>query len=164
MTGKPATSASAEEPGQRLRDARRELLRTLALTDGELSTLESHQVGPRAEDAATATVRSILSRLEGHQKRELDEIEDALARLARGTYGRCQRCGMAISPARLSAMPTARHCVDCQRKLEAAISERRAGPGRRLNTSSTTPASIVRSWTAVKRRRRSSMRALSART
>jgi len=124
MTHKPVISASAEELGQRLRDARRHLLRTLALTDDELRTLESHQVGPRAEDAATATVRGILSRLEGHQKRELDEIEDALTRLARGTYGRCQGCGAAISPARLSAVPTARHCVDCQRKLEAATEPR----------------------------------------
>jgi len=126
MTAKPATPVSVEELGRRLLDARRPLLRTLALTGDELGTLESHEVGRRAEDAATATVRSILSRLEGHQKRELDEIEDALARLARGTYGRCQGCGAAMSPARLSALPTARHCVDCQRRLEAATSERRA--------------------------------------
>jgi len=124
MTAKPATPVSVEELGRRLRDARRHLLRTLALTDDELGTLESHEVGRRAENAATATVRSILSRLEGHQKRELDEIEDALARLARGTYGCCQGCGAAMSPA--SALPTARHCVDCQRRLEAATSERRA--------------------------------------
>ena len=123
------TAMSTEELGRRLQEARRDLLRTLALTDAELSTLEGHQVGPRAEDAATATVGAILSRLEGQQKHELDEIEDALARLARGTYGCCQACGVAISPARLSAVPTARHCVECQRKLEVAIREP-SGPGR----------------------------------
>ena len=133
MTEKPATTRSTDELGRRLQDARRDLLRTLALTDAELSTLESHQAGPRAEDAATATVGDILSRLEGQQKHELDEIEDALARLAGGTYGRCQGCGVAISPARLWAMPTARHCVECQRKLEAAPVRDR-GPGRRLST------------------------------
>jgi RNA polymerase-binding protein DksA len=125
MTEKPATAMSTEEFGQRLQDQRRDLLRTLALTDDELNTLEGHQVGPRAEDAGTATVRDILSRLEGQQKHELDEIEDALARLAGGTYGPCQSCGVAISTARLRAMPAARHCVECQRKLEAAIGERR---------------------------------------
>jgi RNA polymerase-binding transcription factor DksA len=126
MTGKPPTAMSFEELGRRLRDARRDLLRTLALTDDELRTLEVHQAGSRAEDAATATVGDMLSRLEGQQKRELDEIEDALARLAGGTYGRCQDCGAAISQARLAAMPTARHCVECQRKLEADLHEGRA--------------------------------------
>ena len=126
MTEKPPTAMSTEELGRRLRDARRDLLRTLARTDGELSTLESHQAGSRAEDAATATVGAILSRLEGQQKHELDEIEDAVARLASGTYGRCQGCGAAISPARLWAVLTARHCVECQRKLEAALHEGRA--------------------------------------
>jgi RNA polymerase-binding transcription factor DksA len=126
MTEKPPTAMSTEELGLRLRDARRDLLRTLALTDGELNTLEVHQAGSRAEDAATARVGDILSRLEAQQKHELDEIEDALARLAGGTYGRCQGCSVAISPARLSAMLTARHCVECQRKLEAAIHGGRA--------------------------------------
>lgn len=126
MTKKPAAITSTEELRRRLTDARRDLLRTLVLTDGELSTLEGHQVGPRAEDAATATVRGILSRLEGQQKHELDDIEDALARLADGTYGACQGCGVAITPVRLSAMPAARHCVECQRKLEVAIPDRRA--------------------------------------
>jgi RNA polymerase-binding transcription factor DksA len=127
MTETPTTTMSTEALGRRLQDARRDLLRTLALTDDELSTLERHQAGPWAEDAATATVGVILSRLEGRQKHELDEIEDALARLAGGAYGRCQACGIAISPARLWAMPTARHCVECQRKLEAATPEHRAG-------------------------------------
>src|SRR5580765_5559106 len=125
MTEQPATAVSTEELGRRLRDARRDLLRTLALTDGELSTLERHQAGPWTEDAATATVGVILSRLEGRQKHELDEIEDALNRLAGGAYGRCQTCGVPISPARLWAVPTARRCVECQRKLEAATPERR---------------------------------------
>ena len=127
MTKKARNAMSPEEVGQRLRDARRDLLRTLALTDGELSTLERHQAGPWAEDAATATVGVILSRLEGRQKHELDQIEDALARLASGAYGRCQACGVAISSARLWAMPTARHCVECQRKLEATPPEHRVG-------------------------------------
>ena len=56
MTEKPPTAMSMEELGRRLKEARRDLVRTLALTDGELSTLERHQAGPWAEDAATATV------------------------------------------------------------------------------------------------------------
>lgn len=43
----------------------------------------------------------------------LEEVEAALTRLAEGTYGRCERCGQPIAPARLEAMPTARTCINC---------------------------------------------------
>jgi len=43
---------------------------------------------------------------------ELDEVERALAKLDAGTYGRCETCGEAISPARLEAVPTARYCIN----------------------------------------------------
>ena len=107
-----------EEFGRRLREARHALLRTLALTDDEMATLEAHQAGPAIEDAAREMVAAILSRLEGRQKHELDEIEDALVRLEAGRFGVCQRCGRGIGLARLRAMPAARHCLDCQHKVE----------------------------------------------
>jgi RNA polymerase-binding transcription factor DksA len=40
-------------------------------------------------------------------------IEDALTRIDAGTYGRCDRCGETIAPARLEALPHTRHCVSC---------------------------------------------------
>jgi RNA polymerase-binding protein DksA len=48
----------------------------------------------------------------GHQLRLVD---DALARIAAGTYGTCIRCGRPIAPERLEALPWAAHCIDCQR-------------------------------------------------
>lgn len=46
----------------------------------------------------------------------LGEVEAAMARLDDGTYGRCEKCGDAIAPARLEAMPTARLCIRCASK------------------------------------------------
>jgi hypothetical protein len=43
MTEKPTIALSNEEVGGRLKDARRDLLRTLALIHGEFSVLERHQ-------------------------------------------------------------------------------------------------------------------------
>ena len=37
----------------------------------------------------------------------------ARLRLAEGSYGLCQRCGEAISPARLQALPAAEYCLHC---------------------------------------------------
>jgi DnaK suppressor protein len=41
------------------------------------------------------------------------EILRAQAKLADGTYGRCDRCGTEIPAARLEALPWATHCVTC---------------------------------------------------
>ena len=121
MTETPPILSPAliDEFCRRLGEARHALLRTLATTDAEIATLEAHQAGAAVEDAATETVAAMLSRLEGRQKHELDEIEDALARLEAGTFGLCERCGRAIALARLRAVPAARHCFDCQQKAEA---------------------------------------------
>ena len=41
--------------------------------------------------------------------------ERALARFEDGTYGQCARCGGAIAPERLEAIPDAEPCVSCSR-------------------------------------------------
>lgn len=40
----------------------------------------------------------------------LDEVDDALARLEAGTFGRCEACGEPIDDQRLLETPTARTC------------------------------------------------------
>jgi DnaK suppressor protein len=45
---------------------------------------------------------------------QLELVDAALARLEDGTFGTCLRCGKAIAPARLEALPWAAHCIDCQ--------------------------------------------------
>jgi hypothetical protein len=43
----------------------------------------------------------------------LDEVEQALARLDDGSYGRCRSCGTVIADDRLQEQPTAHSCADC---------------------------------------------------
>jgi RNA polymerase-binding protein DksA len=45
-------------------------------------------------------------------------VDDALARLAAGTFGACVRCGEPIAPARLEALPWAAYCIACQRLVD----------------------------------------------
>ncbi|NMO21895.1 hypothetical protein HPC49_50770 [Pyxidicoccus fallax] len=47
------------------------------------------------------------------ERRELRAIDEALARIAGGDFGRCARCGGAIGRHRLRAIPEARHCMTC---------------------------------------------------
>jgi DnaK suppressor protein len=56
-----------------------------------------------------AQVAALLAAAEDH----LADLDAALARLAEGGYGNCQRCGQPIAPARLAARPAARTCISC---------------------------------------------------
>lgn len=49
---------------------------------------------------------------------ELDEIDQALARVHAGSYGRCACCATRISLKRLRAQPAARMCLLCQETVE----------------------------------------------
>ncbi|MEA2386548.1 MAG: DnaK suppressor protein [Thermoleophilaceae bacterium] len=44
-----------------------------------------------------------------------ERIERALAKLAEGSYGSCDRCGEPIPAARLAAAPESVYCVACAR-------------------------------------------------
>jgi DnaK suppressor protein len=71
------------------------------------------------EEAAEVTLKA----LEEHERQEMAEIQAALARIDAGTYGLCDTCGVAISPARLAALPMARRCVRCQEHMEKGRKE-----------------------------------------
>jgi DnaK suppressor protein len=47
-------------------------------------------------------------------RQALSEIAHALRRMAHGTYGLCERCGMAIPAERLEILPHTRCCMTCQ--------------------------------------------------
>ena len=46
------------------------------------------------------------------------QMQEALALLTEGRYGRCVDCGKAIPDARLQALPFALRCVTCQEQRE----------------------------------------------
>ena len=49
---------------------------------------------------------------------ELRRVEEALTRLAQGTYGECIACGEDIGYPRLSVEPDALRCITCQERFE----------------------------------------------
>jgi DnaK suppressor protein len=44
-----------------------------------------------------------------------EKLQRALAKIDEGSYGRCDRCGGPIAPARLEAAPESVLCIDCAR-------------------------------------------------
>jgi DnaK suppressor protein len=75
----------------------------------------------QSDDWAQADAERDLSiALEERESAELVAIDDALKRIADGSYGLCLDCGASIATARLHANPTALRCVGCQEKAERA--------------------------------------------
>jgi RNA polymerase-binding transcription factor DksA len=81
---------------------------------GELSSFDQHPGDSGTETFEMEKNVSLLEQVDD----ELLEVEAAVQRLERGTYGRCQVCGRPIGDERLEAMPATRFCVEDQAKAE----------------------------------------------
>jgi DnaK suppressor protein len=56
-----------------------------------------------------------------NQEQVLDEIADALDRIAQRRFGLCEECRQPIPEPRLRALPHARHCVTCARNFQQGV-------------------------------------------
>ena len=65
------------------------------------------------EGATLAFERQHTAALLGQAREQLAAVEAALARLAAGSYGICERCGQPVGEDRLAARPAARTCIRC---------------------------------------------------
>jgi RNA polymerase-binding protein DksA len=65
--------------------------------------------------AATAERNEALAFIESARER-LSLVDEALARMDSGEYGKCADCGTEIPTARLEARPLSIRCVDCAAK------------------------------------------------
>lgn len=69
---------------------------------------------PDWEDAASlATTAAALETLGETERAEVARIDEALARMERGEYGECVRCGGPIDVERLAAVPETDRCAGC---------------------------------------------------
>lgn len=95
----------------------------LALQLAELGADETGELtgaidfGEGFADAAAATAeRTEVIGIVENTKVLLDDVDAALAKVEKGTYGRCEDCGKEIGAARMEFRPMSRFCVDCKTK------------------------------------------------
>ena len=105
-----------EECKAKLLEAKEELLNRASDTRKNLYSEE------KGGDEGDQTVRALAEREMLHMadriRRQLIEIESALARIQNGTFGVCEECGDEIGVARLKARPVTRLCINCKSKQE----------------------------------------------
>ena len=80
---------------------------------GELTGAMEFGDGFADAAAATAERTEVLGIVE-NTKHMLDDVDAALEKIAEGTYGHCESCGIEIGAARREFRPTSRYCVDCK--------------------------------------------------
>jgi DnaK suppressor protein len=99
-----------------------ERLRTLALCQAlhndsdsivEASTSSNADDEHDPEGATVAFERAQVIALLARSRSRLDDIDRAVQRCDRGSYGICEGCGEAIPAERLDARPAARACFRC---------------------------------------------------
>jgi DnaK suppressor protein len=85
--------------------------------DGELTAYRQHP----ADDGTDTMEQEKRLALLGADGARLNQIDNALRLIYREPekYGQCERCGTTIDLPRLELVPWARHCLECQTKLEA---------------------------------------------
>lgn len=78
---------------------------------------EGSPFGKREEEAMETLELEKRLGLENRIRQELVNVEHALDKIVKGTYGLCDNCGKQIAPARLEALPQAALCMDCKALL-----------------------------------------------
>lgn len=71
-----------------------------------------------AEDASETFEHEKSLALLGNLRGIEAQIDRALTKLEKGTYGICEECGKPIAAERLGAIPYATLCIDCKAKRE----------------------------------------------
>lgn len=101
-----------------LEDERAELMNSISHYEVVARTKKPGLGNHMADDGTEAFDQAASLALYRNEKDLLDKVERALARMDKGTYGICDRCGNEIDFARLKAIPYATLCIRCQQHVE----------------------------------------------
>jgi DnaK suppressor protein len=72
------------------------------------------EVGDSIDQATQSLDKEILFELSDNERKILRDIEAALRKMEKGTYGLCEHCKNPIAKKRIKALPSARYCMPCQ--------------------------------------------------
>ena len=103
---------------KKLEAKREELQHMMALAEQEGRAADD-ATQDIADRAANSYTKEFLLSLSDMERRDLNRVEQALARLRRGEYGTCVDCAKPIGDKRLQAIPWTPLCIQCQELRES---------------------------------------------
>ena len=89
-------------------------------SSGDLSSVPFHPADAGSDNFEQEFTLGLM----GNEQGLLREIDEALDRIAKGTYGICVATNKPITKARLQAKPWAKHCIEYARMMEKGLAPR----------------------------------------
>ncbi|MEW6682700.1 MAG: RNA polymerase-binding protein DksA [Nitrospirota bacterium] len=119
----PKAAASEKERDlAEIRDALEQQRRALLSDAGEMIgqgiTYGAENLPDLGDQASAVTDQNFMLRLKEREQKLLKKIDEALERMANGTFGVCESCGGEIGIKRLKARPVTTLCIECKTKQE----------------------------------------------
>jgi len=84
---------------------------------GELSSMPVHMADIGTDNYEHEFTLGLIE----SERKVLTDIDHALSKFEKGSYGICEGTGKRIAKARLKAKPYARYCIDYARKIEKGL-------------------------------------------
>ncbi len=96
-----------------LQEEMRSLLEEAGKTVSEMTADTTNFPDPN-DRATQESDRNFELRIRDRERKLINKIKEALARIEDGTFGICEVCGEEISEGRLKARPVTTLCIDCK--------------------------------------------------
>ena len=109
------TSGQLSAIRKKLLEMREDLVKTVK--NQQVGEADS-ETGDPADQASQSIEKEIMFELSDTERINLDQVEAALRKIDKRSYGVCEACRKPISKPRLDALPFARYCIACQRVVE----------------------------------------------
>jgi len=78
-----------------------------------------NDVGDEIDTASQNSEREMYFELVSNDKITLEAVNDALTKIEKSIYGKCECCKSVIPVKRLKAIPWTRYCIQCQEEIES---------------------------------------------
>jgi DnaK suppressor protein len=106
---------------KKLMTRREELVRAITRTEQEGREADEDTTVDLADKAANSYTKEFLFGQTHNDRSLLNLVDEALARINKGTFGNCLQCQEELQQKRLEAVPWTRHCLPCQTKQEEGL-------------------------------------------
>ena len=110
----PSVEHQMTEDVQHVDDLRRASWTAQLLVDREFRTEQIQQLDRDLAGSPPLAHDDIIKTLRKNAESALRDIDDALARLVTGRFGRCVTCQRVVEPALLDVLPMAAQCMSCR--------------------------------------------------
>jgi DnaK suppressor protein len=101
-----------------LLNKKREVLEELNKNIDDGKKIEFNEVKDAVDLASDTYDTEFLHNLSDAEKKTIEDIDNALDKIEKGSYGYCDICKKSINKTRLRALPFTKNCIECQTRKE----------------------------------------------